>query len=155
MFPPFTGDGSNNVAVFVDGPNIIRSEFDLDLDSLREAAESLGDITIAKVFLNQYASDKLVEALISQGFDIEVGLAGENEDDNDVDVYMAVEAMEAVFDPDIDTIAVATRDGDFLPVLQKAKQHGKDTAIICLTEGLSTGLRNAADEVVVIGEAPT
>ncbi len=142
-------DGKN-VAVFVDGPNIIRNEFDIDLDDLREGCESLGDVKIGKVFLNQYASDKLVEAVISQGFEPEVGVAGEEKEEKDVDVYMAVEVMESVYNEKIDIIALATRDTDFLPVIQKAKEHNKDTAIVCVDQGLSTALKNAVDETVII-----
>ncbi len=139
-----------NVAVFVDGPNIIRNEFNIDLDDLREGCESLGNLKIGKVFLNQYASDKLVEAVISQGFEPKVGVAGEDKEEKDVDVYMAVEVMESVYNKNIDIIALATRDTDFLPVIQKAKENNKDTAIVCVNQGLSTALKNAVDETVII-----
>ena len=136
------------VAVFVDGPNVIRKEFDLDLDSLRERIEELGSIKIGKVFLNQYASDKLIEAIVSQGFEADLGLGGEKEKESDVDVYMAANAMEAVHNENIDTIVVVTRDADFLPVLQKAKEHGKETVLIGMEPGFSTALKNAADQVI-------
>ena len=142
--------GEDNVAVFVDGPNIIRNEFDIDLDDLREGCESLGNVRIGKVFLNQYASDKLVEAVISQGFEPKVGVAGEDKEEKDVDVYMAVEVVEAIFNENIDIVALATRDTDFLPVIQKAKEYNKGTAIVCVDRGLSTALKNAVDETVII-----
>lgn len=140
----------SNVAIFVDGPNVVRKEFDLDLDELREKTETFGNIKISKVFLNQYASDKLIEAIISQGFEAELGLGGEKAKESDVDVYMAVNAMEAVFNESIDTIILVTRDTDFLPVIQKAKEHGKDTVVIGMEPGFSTALKNAADEVVTL-----
>ncbi|MFB6190766.1 MAG: TIGR00288 family NYN domain-containing protein [Candidatus Nanohaloarchaea archaeon] len=140
--------GEPRVAVFVDGPNVIRKEFDLDLDLLREKVEELGDIKVGKVFLNQYASEKLIEAIVSQGFEAALGLGGEKEKDSDVDVYMAANAMEAVFNEDIDIIVLVTRDADFLPVIQKAKEHGKETVIIGMNPGFSTALRNAADQVI-------
>lgn len=137
-----------NVAIFVDGPNVVRKEFDLDLDELREKTEELGNIKVAKVFLNQYASDKLIEAIISQGFEAELGLGGEKAKESDVDVYMAVSAMESVANDDIDVVVLVTRDTDFLPVIQKAKEHGKETVVIGMEPGFSTALRNAADQVV-------
>lgn len=140
----------NNVAVFVDGPNIIRSEFDIDLDDLRRSMESIGNLKTAKVFLNQYASDKLIEAIVAQGFEPELGLAGQKDEEDDVDVYMAVTAMEAVFDDHIDTIAIVSRDTDFLPVIQSAKEHGKKVVIIGVESGFSTALKNAADETLLI-----
>ncbi|QGA80274.1 TIGR00288 family NYN domain-containing protein [Candidatus Nanohalobium constans] len=139
-----------NVAVFVDGPNVVRKEFDLDLDALRETIEDVGNIKVGKVFLNQYASDGLIEAIVSQGFEAELGLGGEKAKESDVDVYMAVSAMESVFKNEIDTVVLVTRDTDFLPVIQKAKEHGKDTVIIGMEPGFSTALKNAADKVVTL-----
>lgn len=145
-------DPGDNVAVYVDGPNMIRSEFDLDLDDLREAVEDLGNLKIAKMFLNQFASDKLIEAIIAQGFEAELGLAGQKDRESDVDVYMAVSAMEAVFDDDIDVVVLVTRDTDFLPVIQKTKEHGKRSVIVAVESGFSTALENAADQTIFIGD---
>lgn len=142
--------GDPNVAIFVDGPNVVRKEFDLDLDELREKTGEFGNIKIGKVFLNQYASDKLIEAIISQGFEADLGLGGEKAKESDVDVYMAVNAMEAVFNDDIDTIVLVTRDTDFLPVIQKAKEYGKETVVMGMNPGFSTALKNAADQVVTL-----
>jgi uncharacterized protein (TIGR00288 family) len=139
-----------NVAVFVDGPNVVRKEFELDLDGLRETVEDFGNIKVGKVFLNQYASDGLIEAIVSQGFEASLGLGGEKAKESDVDVYMAVNAIESVFKDDIDTVVLVTRDTDFLPVIQKAKEHGKETVIIGMEPGFSTALKNAADQVVTL-----
>ncbi len=137
-----------NVAVYVDGPNVIRKQFDLDLDALREKVEGFGTIKVGKVFLNQYASEKLIEAIVSQGFEPALGLGGEKDKESDVDVYMAVNAMESVFSDEIDVVVIVTRDADFLPVVQKAKEHGKETVVIGMEPGFSTALQNAADEVI-------
>ena len=140
--------GEPNIAVYVDGPNVIRKEFDLDLDLLRERISDLGNLKVGKVFLNQYASEKLIEAIVSQGFEAALGLGGEKDKESDVDVYMAVNAMEAVFNDSIDVIVLVTRDTDFLPVIQKAKEHGKETVVVGMEPGFSTALRNAADRVI-------
>ncbi len=139
---------SPNVAIYVDGPNVVRKEFDLDLDELRETVEELGNIKVGKVFLNQYASDKLIEAIVSQGFEASLGLGGEKAKESDVDVYMAVNAMEAVFNDSIDIVVLVSRDTDFLPVIQKAKEYGKETVIMGMEPGFSTALKNAADRVI-------
>lgn len=145
-----TVDRRPNVAVYVDGPNVIRKEFDLDLDNLREEVEELGNLKIGKVFLNQYASEKLIEAIVSQGFEAALGLGGEKDKESDVDVYMAVNAMEAVFNDSVDTVVIVTRDTDFLPVIQKAKEHGKETVVVGMEPGFSTALKNAADHVITL-----
>lgn len=143
-------DRKPNVAVYVDGPNVIRKEFDLDLDKLREEVEELGNLKIGKVFLNQYASEKLIEAIVSQGFEAALGLGGEKDKESDVDVYMAVNAMEAVFNDNIDKVVIVTRDTDFLPVIQKAKEHGKEAIVVGMEPGFSTALKNAADKVITL-----
>ncbi len=143
-------DRRDRIAVFVDGPNIIRREFDLDLDEFRERLEEEGRVTSAKVFLNQFAPDKLIEAIASQGFEPVLGVGEVEDEASDVDVYMAAAAMEAVFDDRVDTIVLVTRDADFVPVVQKAKQHGKRAVVAGMDQGFSTALRDAADEVIML-----
>jgi uncharacterized protein (TIGR00288 family) len=139
-----------NLAVFIDGPNIIRKEFSIDLDKLRTEIEKTGRIRSAKVFLNQYAPNKLIEAVMSQGFKPEFGLGEENNKEGDIDVYMAVEAMEAIYDSKVDAIVLVTRDADFLPVIQKAKEKGKEVIVVGVEPGFSIALRNSADKVIMI-----
>lgn len=138
----------DRVAVFIDGPNILRNEFDVDLNAFREQVEEYGTLAIAKAFLNQYASEKLVEALVSQGFEPVLGVGEDVDEASDVDVYLAASAMEAVLDDSIDVIILVTRDADFLPVIQKAKQRGKKTVVAGVPPRFSTALQHAADEVI-------
>lgn len=137
-----------NIALFVDGPNILRKEFNIDLDVIRSKLEVDGKLKQAKVFLNQFAPEKLVEAIVNQGFEPVIGVGGMKEEGTDVDVYMAVAAMEAVHNNGIQIIALATRDADFLPVIQKAKEHGKEAIVIGRMPGFSKGLQHAADKVI-------
>lgn len=55
--------------------------------------------------------------------------------------------MEAILTKDIDAIALATRDADFLPIVQKAKEYGKRVIVLGAQPGFSSSLRNAADFV--------
>lgn len=140
----------NNIAVFMDGPNIIRKEFDIDLDDFRERLEEKGTISIGKVFLNQYASEKLIEAVVSQGFEPVLGVGEVEEESSDVDVYLATSAMDAIFNDDIDIIVLVTRDADFIPVVQKAKEKGKKVIVAGMEPGFSSALKNAADSVMLL-----
>lgn len=134
-----------NIALFVDGPNIIRREFGVDLDELRKLVEKHGRLMVGKVFLNQYASEKLIEAISNQGFKPEIILAGESS--GDVDVAVAVSAVQAAYHPNIDVVAIASRDADYLPVVQVVKELGKKTIIIGADPGFSKALQHAADAV--------
>ncbi len=134
-----------NVAVFIDGPNMIRKEFNIDLKEVRERAKKYGRLVYGKVFLNQFASEKLIEAVSSQGFEPLIALGVEK--DQDIDVYMAAEIMEASYSRDIDVIVMVSRDTDFLPIIQKAKKKGKTTVVMGSEPGFSIALKNAADHV--------
>ncbi len=140
----------NNVALFVDGPNVIRKEFNIDLDELRKLAEKYGRLSIGRVFLNQFASDKLIEAIANQGLEPKVVLAGESA--SDVDVSVAVDIVTSSFDNKIDVIAIASRDADFLPALQLAKQMGKIILVIGIHPGFSKALQNVADHVEILSK---
>ena len=137
------------VAFFVDGPNMIRKEFKLDLKDLRKRVEKYGRVVIGKVFLNQFASEKLIEAVANEGMESVIAL-GDPEQKTDVDVTVCVHAMEAIYNPDIDVIALATRDADFLTLIQKAKAMGKITVLIAVPSGLATSLKHGSDHVELL-----
>jgi uncharacterized protein (TIGR00288 family) len=67
----------------------------------------------------------------------------------DVDVTMAIEAMEYALSSGIDTVALMTRDTDYKPVLVKAREHGKKTIVIATDVAFSAALRNTADKVII------
>ena len=138
-----------NVAFFIDGPNMIRREFNIDLNDLKKRVEKYGRIIIGKVFLNQFASEKLIEAVANEGFESVIAL-GDPELKTDVDVAIAVHAMEAVNNPGIEIIALATRDADFLPLIQKIKEKGKIALLVTVEPGLAVSLRHAADHVELL-----
>lgn len=135
--------GGKNIGLLVDGPNMLRKEFSLNLDLIRKIISEYGNMRIGKVLLNQYASDKLIEAIVNQGF-TPIVVAG------DTDVYMAVEAMELIYNPNIDVVALMTRDADFLPIINKAKENGKETIVIGAEPGFSAALQNAADDAIIL-----
>ena len=133
-----------HIGVLVDGPNILRKEFDINLDDIKKKLKPHGVVKVSKVYLDQYAPDKLIEAVTNQGF-VPVVTS------TDVDVMMASEAMELIYNPTIDIIALMTRDADFQPVLMKAKARGKETIVLGVEPGFSTALKNTADYVIMMG----
>lgn len=133
------------MALLIDGPNMLRKEFNVDLDKVRDALDEFGDIVVGRVYLNQYASDKLIEAIANQGFEPRIS-AG------DVDVEMAVDGTELIFNKNIDTIVYMTRDADFLPAIRKAKERGKQIIVVGAEPGFSTAIQNIADHVIRVEE---
>jgi len=132
-----------SLAVFVDGPNMLRKEFGIDLEMIKKEAQKFGSIKIGRVYLNQFASNKLVEAVVNQGFEPIITTT-------DVDVAMACDATETVFNKAIDVMVFATRDSDFLPALIKAKNRGKETVAIMAEEMSAAALKNTADKVIFL-----
>lgn len=143
------GAKPRRIALFIDGPNLLRKELDSDLSIIKREVEKFGELKITKVFLNQFAPHKLIEAVANQGFEPVIGIGDvENDQASDVDVYVAVAAMEAVFNVNIDILAIATRDADFLPLFQRAKEMGKEVILIGQSPGFSKALQHAADHII-------
>ena len=134
------------VALLVDGPNVLRGEFDVDLDDVRSAADALGDRAVTRLYLDEHATPGLIQAAEARGFEVVIT-------SGDVDVKLAIDATELVCDGAADALAIASRDTDFKPVLELAARRGvKTVAIAPGSHGRSDALVNAANEAVLLGE---
>ena len=131
------------IGLLVDGPNMLRKEFQMDLVEVKDMLKDYGDIKMGKVFLNQYASEKLVETVENQGFEPVICTS-------DVDVKIAVEGMDMIYNPVIDTLALVSRHANLKPLLIKAMEHGKETIIFGAEPGFSVALKNSADYTIVL-----
>ena len=135
-------DSEPTVGLFVDGPNVLRSEFDVDLDEVRAVAAEAGRLAVRRLYLDEHATPGLIQAAEARGFEVRVT-------SGDVDVKLAVDATAAI--SDLDVLAVASRDTDFKPVLEHAARQGVATlAIAPGTHGRSDALRNAAHDDVTL-----
>jgi len=135
-------DGAARVGLFVDGPNVLREEFDVDLDEVRTVAESYGPLAVTRLYLDEQASPGLIQAGEARGFEV-VTTSG------DVDVRLAVDATEAVASDRIDVVVVASRDTDFKPVLELAARNAVRTVALAPGEhGKSDALQNAAQDAL-------
>jgi uncharacterized protein (TIGR00288 family) len=133
--------GSDRVGVFVDGPNVFREEFEVDLATLRTMASEYGRLSVARVYLDEHASAGLTKAVEANGFDVRTTAS-------DVDVRLATEAATVVASGAIDTIVVLTRDSDFKPLLEVAAERGVTTVALAPGEhGRSAALSAVAHEV--------
>ena len=137
------GSGSR-VGLYVDGPNVLRSEFDTDLDELMALAGEEGSVAVSRVYLDEHATPELIQACESRGFEVVVT-------SGDVDVKLAVDATAAVTDEAIDVLVVVSRDMDFKPLLETAGRAGVRTVAVAPGEyGKSDALQNAADRAVTL-----
>jgi uncharacterized protein (TIGR00288 family) len=132
------------VGVYVDGPNVFREEFDVDLDDVRAAAETEGELAVKRLYLDDGAPPELIRAAEARGFEVVVT-------SGDVDVKLAVDVTEAVVDETVDTLVVVSRDTDFKPALEVANRRGVRTVAVAPGEhGRSDALRNAAHDELTL-----
>ncbi|ELZ01215.1 hypothetical protein C482_08466 [Natrialba chahannaoensis JCM 10990] len=133
------------IGLFVDGPNVFRDEFDVDLDDLRDVATDLGRVGVIRLYLDEHATPGLIQAAEARGFEVTIT-------SGDVDVKLAVDATALSTDQTIDTLAIASRDTDFKPVLEHAATQGIETVAIAPgSHGRSDALQNAADDAITLG----
>src|SRR3989339_676227 len=64
----------------------------------------------------------------------------------DWDVGMAVDAIR--LSPSVDTIVLATGDGDFIPLVEYLQAHGKLVEVMAFSKSASGKLKESADEFV-------
>ena len=132
------------VALFVDGPNVLRDEFDVDLDDVRIAAEEEGPLVTTRLYLDEHATPGLIQAAEARGFEVVVT-------SGDVDVKLAVDAARFAAEGRMSTLAIASRDTDFKPVVETANGYGIRTLAIAPGEfGRSDALRNASNASVTL-----
>lgn len=137
-------EDSTRVGLFVDGPNVLRDEFDVDLDDLREIAGDEGTIATARLYLDEHATPSLIQAGEARGFEV-ITTSG------DVDVRLAVDATAAAVDDSVDILVVVSRDTDFKPVLERAAREGARTVAIAPGEyGRSDALQNTAHRSITL-----
>ena len=138
-------DADPTVGLFIDGPNVFREEFDVDLDDLRELGQSLGRTGVLRLYLDEHATPGLIQAAEARGFEVIIT-------SGDVDVKLAVDATALIAEGRVDVLAIGSRDTDFKPVLEYAGRAGVETVAIAPgTHGRSDALQNAADEAITLG----
>ena len=70
----------------------------------------------------------------------------------DWDVGLAIDAVRIA--PALDSVIIASGDGDFVPLVEYLQNTGKQVEVIAFAKSSSAKLREAVDEFVDIGEQP-
>jgi uncharacterized protein (TIGR00288 family) len=138
------GGGADRVGVLVDGPNVLRGEFEVDLDDVRAVAAANGRVAVARLYVDEHATPGLIQAAEARGFEVVVT-------SGDVDVKLGIDGTDLVVSDAVDVLAVASRDTDFKPLVETANREGVRTVAIAPGEhGRSDALGNAANDAVVL-----
>ncbi len=136
------------LAVIVDGPNILRRDLGIDLEEVRQVVESEGRPRIAVVVLDRKAPEKLVEAVINAGFKPLISTSK-------VEVDFTIASMEAIYDEKVDALVLVTRSAAYLPIVHKAKEKGKEVMVVGAEPGFSTALKKTADTTILLPTSPS
>jgi uncharacterized protein (TIGR00288 family) len=103
-------------------------------------------VAVARCYFDVNATAGLLQAAEAHGFEVVVT-------SGDVDVRLAVDAIELVTDADIDVLVVVSRDMDFKPALEVANRRGVHTvAVASGSHGSSEALTAVATEAITFGE---
>lgn len=138
--------GEKNTAIIVDGPNFLRKVKDrqIKLEEIDEITKDLGKPIVKKVILNEYAGEKLIQAIANSGYEPIVS-------PHDIYLSMSIEIMDVLMENrKIDSIIIASRHARTAPILLKIKKKGKETAIVGFEPGMSTSVKKIADHSFMI-----
>ncbi len=140
------GDLDYRIALLVDGPNMFKSDF----KEIYEKAKGYGRVELREVYLDKHSSPALIESALNNGFRPVI------EAPEDVDTALTARIMEVACSPryaQINLIAIASRDSDYVPVVNRVKEYEKKTLMIGMTtNGNSTSLRNTVDFFEAVDE---
>lgn len=127
-----------NIALLIDGPNMANA----DITLINGIAKKHGDILIKEAYLTKFSSESLIE------FYINIGYIPIIQTLKDVDTSIVTRATEIACSPIydyIDIIAIASRDGDYVPLIHKVNAYQKKSLIIGTSgNGMSQALQNSA-----------
>ncbi|MCK5304633.1 MAG: NYN domain-containing protein [Candidatus Heimdallarchaeota archaeon] len=135
-----------NIAIIVDGPNFLRKIKDrqIKLEEIDEIIKDLGKPIVKKVILNEFAGEKLIQAIANSGYEPIVS-------SHDIYLSMSIEVMDVLMENrKIDSVIIASRHARTAPILLKIKEKGKETAIVGFEPGMSTSVKKIADHSFMI-----
>ncbi|TSC72791.1 MAG: hypothetical protein G01um101470_277 [Parcubacteria group bacterium Gr01-1014_70] len=154
---------SQRVAVFIDVQNMYhsaRSIYNARVNFKEILNEAISGRKLIRAFAyvvrTKTGEEKsFFEALQKQGIEIRVRdlqefYGGAKKADWDVGIVIdAIRTSEIV-----DTIVIVSGDGDFIPLAEHLKSHGRRVEVIAFGKSTSSRLKEAADEFIDISEQP-
>lgn len=155
---------AQRVAIFIDVQNLYHSAknlFRARVNFKNVIKEGVGDRQLVRAFAYVVKTEDtpgeaaFFEALEHIGIelrmkDIQIFAGGMKK--ADWDVGMAVDAIRLA--PSVDTIILATGDGDFLPLVEYLQGHGKQVEAMAFAKSTSEKLKEEADEFTDLGTQP-
>lgn len=108
-----------NIGIFIDGENISSKEYKCILEDIRK----YGRISISNIYLDWTENTSWMD--ISKNFGITPIQCNKINRKNSIDLKIAVDIMETIYEKNIDLFCILTTDSDFCHIVQKLKSKNK------------------------------
>jgi uncharacterized protein (TIGR00288 family) len=138
-----------NVAIFIDGENISSKEYCPILDDIRKN----GQVSISNVYLDWTENQSWKE--VSKNFGITPIQCQKINGKNSVDLKIAVDIMETLYERQIDLFCILTTDSDFCHIVQKLKSRNKIVHIYGYENNINKSLLSICNQFINIKNLKT
>ena len=108
-----------NIAIFIDGENISSKEYKAIIEDIRK----YGRVSISNIYLDWTENKSWMD--ISKNFGITPIQCNKIKGKNSIDLKIAVDIMETIYEKNIDLFCILTTDSDFCHIVQKLKSKNK------------------------------
>ncbi|MHA1504650.1 MAG: NYN domain-containing protein [Candidatus Heimdallarchaeota archaeon] len=135
-------DDKKKIAIVFDGPTIFPKLQLTQLDNLKGALKEIGTVRVGRIITDKQKTIDESDVISAQGFQEEI--VG-----SEVDIHVAIRALEFMNEKNIDIVAVATTDTNLFPILQRIKQE-KQLVVISWKENITPALESVADYILYL-----
>ncbi len=129
------------IGLFVEGSLLLKDRNLEELRLITGPLEELGSIRVSKIFFDHAIDERVMDEIVNVGFS-PIMLSG------DIDVHIAIEALELILEDKVDMIAIVANNPNYIPVLNFAREEGKETVVITDSKSTDTSLENFADILI-------
>lgn len=133
-----------NIGIFIDGENISSKEYKYIIEDIRK----YGRISISNIYLDWTENHSWMH--ISKNFGLTPIQANKINGKNSIDLKIAVDIMETIYEKNIDLFCILTTDSDFCHIVQKLKSKNKFVYIYGPKINMNHSLISICDKVIDI-----
>ncbi len=108
----------SNIALIVDGLSLEKENILNQLNNIKKAVEEVGKIRTAKLIVKNLPVEDETKKIQKLGFEVVIRAS-------ETDVYFILEAMDIIYNPKIEAVAISTGNEEFLQLLNKGREKGK------------------------------
>lgn len=120
------------------------------ISQVLQLARTHGQVVLSRAYADWKGGlyDRFRVQLLEQGCEM-VSVLGGKERPNAVDIKMSIDAIEAAWmHPHLETFVIVSGDGDFIPLIQTLKKHGKAVIGVSVESSAHSILQEVCDGFV-------